>query len=307
MCTSRIASAGRARRAAREACFPGGCRRHLDPGRPRIACISSSSVSSSSTTRTPAAAPLLTALNASPSCLANCRLRRRKKQSRRGAVAPSRCGRRLLVDPRRSAYARTSTPSTGGFRMQISTGRLAAAVVTAATVVLSGAAYAAPGVTPTSVTAIRLPGQTLVVAKSVETSPIPPQPDIVFLADTTGSMDGAIANVRTNATSIMNSVRRTSPTRSSASPSTRTSEQSCRPVRVPAQPGRHRLDRHRAGGHQRLAPGRCGCDIARGTANALFELATNPRPDSEPGRRGSSSGSAMPPGTIRAAATRRPR
>ena len=60
--------------------------------------------------------------------------------------------------------------------MQISTGRLAAAVVTAATVVLSGAAYAAPGVTPTSVTAIRLPGQTLVVAKSVETSPIPPKP-----------------------------------------------------------------------------------------------------------------------------------
>ena len=72
--------------------------------------------------------------------------------------------------------------------------------------VVSGAAFAVPGVTPATVTATLLPGQSNVQAKSVETSPIPPRPDIFFLADTTGSMAGAIANVRTNAASIMNQV-----------------------------------------------------------------------------------------------------
>ena len=72
---------------------------------------------------------------------------------------------------------------------------------------MSGAAFAVPGVTPPTVSATLLPGQSNVQAKSVETSPIPPRPDIVFLADTTGSMGPAIANVRTNATAIMNMVR----------------------------------------------------------------------------------------------------
>jgi uncharacterized repeat protein (TIGR01451 family) len=89
-------------------------------------------------------------------------------------------------------------------------GRLAAisaALTAGVATVVAGAAFAAPGVTPASVSATLLPGQSNVQAKSVETSPIPPRPDILFLADTTGSMDSAIANVRTNATSIMNTVR----------------------------------------------------------------------------------------------------
>ena len=86
-------------------------------------------------------------------------------------------------------------------------GRLAAAGVAAVTVALSGAAFAAPGVTPASVSLTLLPGQSALVPKSVETSPIPPRPDIVFLADTTGSMGAAITNVRNNATAIMNGIR----------------------------------------------------------------------------------------------------
>jgi len=96
--------------------------------------------------------------------------------------------------------------------MQIRTGRLAAAAVAAATVVLGGAAYAAPGVTPSSVTDTLLPGQTRTITKSVETPPIPPNPDIFFLADSTSSMGGAIGNVQTNATSVMNQVLAAQPT-----------------------------------------------------------------------------------------------
>lgn len=89
-------------------------------------------------------------------------------------------------------------------------GRLAwiAATLTAGVAtVVTGAAFAVPGVTPATVSATLLPGQSNVQAKSVETSPIPPKPDIVFLADTTGSMGGALTNVRNNATAIMNLVR----------------------------------------------------------------------------------------------------
>ena len=159
--------------------------------------------------------------------------------------------------------------------MQISTGRLAAAVVTAVTVVLSGAAYAAPGVTPISVTATRLPGQTLVVAKSVETSPIPPRPDIVFLADTTFSMNAAIANVRTNATSIMNSVRLDQP-------DSQFGAAEYRDFNCPADPFAYRLNQavtpaiaSAQAGINAWAVGD-GCDVPEAQLNALFELATNP-------------------------------
>ena len=50
------------------------------------------------------------------------------------------------------------------------------------------------------------PGQGNDIAKTVQTPEIPPRPDIVFLADTTGSMGAAIANVQANAASIMTTV-----------------------------------------------------------------------------------------------------
>src|SRR5918994_1243958 len=98
---------------------------------------------------------------------------------------------------------KTAEPRRRRGRIAGITAALAGAVAT----VVSGAAFAVPGVTPASVSATLLPGQSNTITKSVETSPIPPRPDILFLADTTGSMDSAIANVQANATSIMNTVR----------------------------------------------------------------------------------------------------
>jgi len=94
--------------------------------------------------------------------------------------------------------------------------RLLAAGAAAATLVLfvGGVANATdpPGVSPTTYTNTLLPGQSVAVAKTVQTSEIPPNPDLVFLADTTGSMGGAIGNVQTNATSVMNDILAAEPT-----------------------------------------------------------------------------------------------
>lgn len=62
-------------------------------------------------------------------------------------------------------------------------------------------------VSPASVSRTGNPGDSFIVPKTVSTPAIPPKPDIVFLADTTGSMGGAIATVKTGATNIMNAVR----------------------------------------------------------------------------------------------------
>ena len=78
--------------------------------------------------------------------------------------------------------------------------------------VIAAAAVAAPGVTPSTVTATLLPGASNTISKSVATSPIPPNPDIFFLADTTGSMGGAVANVRAGNANVMATVIAAQPT-----------------------------------------------------------------------------------------------
>jgi len=54
-------------------------------------------------------------------------------------------------------------------------------------------------------------GSSVTITKTVHTPAIPPNPDIVFLSDTTGSMEEAIENVKENATSIMNTVNAEQP------------------------------------------------------------------------------------------------
>ena len=66
-------------------------------------------------------------------------------------------------------------------------------------------------ITPSAVEASLDPGASLNVDKTVGTPVIPPRPDICFLADTTFSMVGAIANVIANATTILNSVQAVQP------------------------------------------------------------------------------------------------
>ena len=68
------------------------------------------------------------------------------------------------------------------------------------------AVAAAPGITPDAVERLIYPGESAVVDKTVTTPEIPPKPDIYFLADTTGSMGGAIANVKANAAAVLAAV-----------------------------------------------------------------------------------------------------
>lgn len=65
---------------------------------------------------------------------------------------------------------------------------------------------AEPGVEPSAVTRTLPPGGTATISKVVHTPTVPPKPDIVFLADTTGSMFSAINNVKTNAADILAAV-----------------------------------------------------------------------------------------------------
>ena len=91
-------------------------------------------------------------------------------------------------------------------------GRVPAAVGAAVlATVASSAALAAPGVTPALYTDALDPGTSVTITKTVETPPIPPRPDIVFMADTTGSMGGSIANVRTNANAILGQIQAAQP------------------------------------------------------------------------------------------------
>ncbi|WP_344142108.1 choice-of-anchor D domain-containing protein [Polymorphospora rubra] len=55
------------------------------------------------------------------------------------------------------------------------------------------------------------PGGSAVVVRSVTTATIPPRPDVVLLADTTGSMQAALNDVRINALRIVDDIRSVQP------------------------------------------------------------------------------------------------
>ncbi len=84
--------------------------------------------------------------------------------------------------------------------------------VWAATVAIVAAPQAAAQVDPGDVEVTLGPGASTTVAKTVTTPAIPPNPDLVFLADTTGSMGGAIADVRNNAGAVTSAVLNAQPT-----------------------------------------------------------------------------------------------
>ncbi|MBO0882094.1 MAG: hypothetical protein J2P17_17490, partial [Mycobacterium sp.] len=70
----------------------------------------------------------------------------------------------------------------------------------------------ASGVDPASYSATLAAGSSATITKTVHTPAIPPNPDIVLLSDTTGSMGPTIANVAANADSIMSTVAADQPT-----------------------------------------------------------------------------------------------
>ncbi len=87
-------------------------------------------------------------------------------------------------------------------------GLIALALGAASTV----AAIGDPGVSPQHYADELAPGASVTITKTVETPPIPPNPDIVFLADTTTSMTASIGNVQANASSIVNQILASQPT-----------------------------------------------------------------------------------------------
>jgi hypothetical protein len=68
------------------------------------------------------------------------------------------------------------------------------------------AAVAADGVDPRTVNLTLKPGDQTTITKKVTTPKILPKPDIYFLADTTGSMQPVINNVKSNAGAILSAV-----------------------------------------------------------------------------------------------------
>lgn len=87
-------------------------------------------------------------------------------------------------------------------------GLLALAAVASSTLAAAGS----PGVSPQHHSDELAPGASVTITKTVETPPLPPNPDIVLLADTTTSMGASIGNVQANASAIVSQILAAQPT-----------------------------------------------------------------------------------------------
>jgi hypothetical protein len=133
------------------------------------------------------------------------------------------------------------------------------------------------GVVPAAVNFDLDPGQSVDVAKTVHTAEIPPKPDIVFLADTTGSMGTAIGDVQANVQNVMNTVRAAQPTAQFGVSQYKDREHAC-----PSDPFDFNLDQPLTANDADVvtavntwaASG--GCDLPENQLQALHTLATDP-------------------------------
>jgi len=170
-------------------------------------------------------------------------------------------------------------------RLKIGWRARACALATVAMAALGTAAAASgAGVEPASYSNTIASGSSVTITKTVHTPPIPPNPDIVFLSDTSGSMEAALSNVQTNASSIMNTVN-------SAQPSGATAEFAAadykdgRPGEEPegceSDPYAFRLGQPLTTSLSDVqtainnwSPASGGCDAEESQINALYQLAT---------------------------------
>jgi uncharacterized repeat protein (TIGR01451 family) len=151
---------------------------------------------------------------------------------------------------------------------------LFAAVAALALAVGAGGALGS-GVDPSSFVGTLTSGSSTHVAKVVHTPAIPPNPDIVFLADTTSSMTPALSNVQSEAASIMSQVVAAQPTAEFGvanytdqnCPTPFTLDQSLTASTATVQTALNGLTT------PNLA---CNTDAAEDFLNGLFQLATNP-------------------------------
>lgn len=132
------------------------------------------------------------------------------------------------------------------------------------------------GVEPSNVAATVAPGDSTDVAKLVHTPEVPPRPDIVFLADTTGSMGPALANVKANLNDIIADVRASQPEAQFGVAEYRDQ------FNCAADPFSYRLDQAVTANDaavvaavNALATGN-GCDIPEAQLFALHQVATDP-------------------------------
>lgn len=129
------------------------------------------------------------------------------------------------------------------------------------------------GVTPASVDETLGLGKSVTVAKTVTTPPIPPKPDVIFLADTTGSMGPAIANVQSNAVSIMNSVLSAQPDAQFGVASYKDFNCDAVPYSLDHAVTASTADANTAIGTWSAAG---GCDVPEAQINALYQIANDP-------------------------------
>ena len=166
----------------------------------------------------------------------------------------------------------TMKPKTGAAGAVLA---LLAATLTVA-VQTPAAAVAPPGVSPSTVTLTLPEGTSAVVAKAVQTPAIPPKPDVLILADTTGSMGSTLAGLQTDLNSLVTQVQTAQPDAQfgvaeykdgefcPSDPFAFQLDQSMTPTTASVQTAVNGL----------TADG--GCDTPESQLNALFEIAQNP-------------------------------
>jgi uncharacterized repeat protein (TIGR01451 family) len=150
--------------------------------------------------------------------------------------------------------------------------------------VTAGAAFAS-SVEPSSYSATIESGSSVTITKTVHTPAIPPNPDIVFLSDTSGSMEAALENVQKNAGKIMNTVNAEVPSGSVAE----FAAADYKDGRPGPEPGGCDTDPYAFRLGQPLttslvsvqsainawSPAEGGCDSEESQINALFQIATD--------------------------------
>lgn len=147
--------------------------------------------------------------------------------------------------------------------------------------VIGAGAASGSGVDPSSYANTLASGSSVTITKTVHTPAIPPHVDILFLADTTGSMGPTIANVQSNASTIMSDVRGSQPDSDFGAANYR--DFNC------SDPFAYQLNQAITSNTGDAATGinawtiGNGCDTPEAQVNALFTLATDPATSFRPG------------------------
>ena len=128
-------------------------------------------------------------------------------------------------------------------------------------------------------------GSSVTIKKVVHTPPIPPNPDIVFLSDSSGSMGAVLANVAANATSIMNTVNTAQPpgaVAEFAAADYKDGRPGPEPEGCESDPYPFRLGQALTTNIAAVesaisawSPASGGCDVEESQVNALYQVATD--------------------------------